>query len=99
MRSCWRRRPTSPAARVEQIEPFEDWLAHDMLAGPGDRPEATFVALAGAEVIGYAKFSSHLGPAQDGAPRPHRRQACMARPGRRSRAESDADRVGGGERL
>jgi GNAT superfamily N-acetyltransferase len=30
--------------------------AHDM-QGSGDRPEATFVALAGDEVIGYAKFS------------------------------------------
>ena len=38
-------------------EPFEHWLAHDMQAGPGDRPEATFIALAGDEVIGYAKFS------------------------------------------
>jgi GNAT superfamily N-acetyltransferase len=27
------------------------------MQGPGDRPEATFVALAGDEVIGYAKFS------------------------------------------
>jgi RimJ/RimL family protein N-acetyltransferase len=38
------------------VEPFEDWLAHDM-QGSGDRPEATFVALAGEEVVGYAKFS------------------------------------------
>jgi mycothiol synthase len=36
-------------------EPFEDWLAHDM-SGPNDRPEGTFVALAGEEVVGYAKF-------------------------------------------
>ena len=28
-----------------------------MLSGPGDRPEATFVAVAGDEVVGYAKFS------------------------------------------
>ena len=49
--------PDIPGGEDEQIEPFEDWLAHDMLAGPGDRPEATFVAMAGAEVIGYAKFS------------------------------------------
>jgi GNAT superfamily N-acetyltransferase len=38
------------------MEPFEDWLAHDM-GGPGDLPEATFLALAGDEVVGYAKFS------------------------------------------
>jgi GNAT superfamily N-acetyltransferase len=48
--------PDIPGAEDEQIEPFDDWLAHDM-RGPGDRPEATFVAVAGDEVIGYAKFS------------------------------------------
>ena len=37
------------------MESFEDWLAHDM-QGSADRPEATFVALAGDEVVGYAKF-------------------------------------------
>ncbi len=34
---------------------FEDWLSMDM-QGAGDRPEGTFVALAGYEVVGYAKF-------------------------------------------
>ena len=53
--------PDVPGWEDELIEPFEDWLAHDM-SGSGDRPEATFVALAGDEVIGYAKFS--LTPAQ-----------------------------------
>jgi mycothiol synthase len=48
--------PDIPGAEHEQVEPFEGWLLHDM-QGPGDRPEATFVALAGDEVIGYAKFS------------------------------------------
>jgi mycothiol synthase len=48
--------PDIPGAEQEQIEPFEEWLEHDM-RGPGDRPEATFVAVAGDEVIGYAKFS------------------------------------------
>lgn len=48
--------PDIPGAEDEQIEPFEDWLAHDM-RGPGDRPEATFVAVAGDRVIGYAKLS------------------------------------------
>jgi GNAT superfamily N-acetyltransferase len=38
------------------MEPFEDWLEHDM-RGSGDRPDATFVAVAGDEVVGYAKFS------------------------------------------
>ena len=48
--------PDVPGYEDEEHEPFEDWLAHDM-SGPGDRPEATFLALAGDEVIGYAKFS------------------------------------------
>jgi GNAT superfamily N-acetyltransferase len=45
-----------PGGEDEIMEPFEGWLAHDM-QGSGDRPDATFVALAGDEVVGYAKFS------------------------------------------
>jgi GNAT superfamily N-acetyltransferase len=45
-----------PGGEDEVMEPFEDWLAHDM-QGSGDRPEATFVALADDKVVGYAKFS------------------------------------------
>ena len=45
-----------PGAEEDEMEAFEDWLAHDM-NGSGDMPEATFVALAGDEVVGYAKFS------------------------------------------
>ena len=48
--------PDIPGAEHEQVEPFDDWLAHDM-RGPSDRPEATFVAVVGDEVIGYAKLS------------------------------------------
>jgi mycothiol synthase len=48
--------PDIPGGEDEQIEPYEDWLAHDM-EGPGDRRDATFVAVAGDEVVGYAKFS------------------------------------------
>lgn len=48
--------PDIPGNEEDAMEPFEDWLAHDM-AGPGDKPEATFVALASDEVVGYAKFS------------------------------------------
>jgi GNAT superfamily N-acetyltransferase len=40
----------------EQMAAFEDWLSVDM-QGSGDRPDATFVAVAGGEVVGYAKFS------------------------------------------
>ena len=48
--------PDVPGWENELMEPFEGWLAHDM-TGSGDRPEATFVALAGDEVVGYAKFA------------------------------------------
>ena len=48
--------PDIPGSEEDEVEPFEDWLAHDM-QGSGDRPEATFVALAGEEVVGYAKLS------------------------------------------
>jgi GNAT superfamily N-acetyltransferase len=45
-----------PGHEHDRMEPFEDWLAHDM-QGSGDRPEATFVAVAGGDVVGYSKFS------------------------------------------
>ena len=48
--------PDIPGSQDDEVEPFADWLAHDM-QGAGDRPEATFVAIAGDEVVGYAKFS------------------------------------------
>ena len=48
--------PDIPGAEEELMEPFEDWLAHEM-QGSGDLPEATFIALAGSEVVGYSKFS------------------------------------------
>jgi GNAT superfamily N-acetyltransferase len=48
--------PDVPGYEDEEHEPFEAWLEHDM-RGPADRPEATFVAVAGDEVVGYAKLS------------------------------------------
>jgi GNAT superfamily N-acetyltransferase len=45
-----------PGAEDEEMEAFEDWLEHDM-RGAGDSPDATFVALADGEVVGYAKFT------------------------------------------
>jgi GNAT superfamily N-acetyltransferase len=48
--------PDVPGDEDTKMGSFEEWLAHDM-QGSGDRPEATFVALAGEEVVGYAKFS------------------------------------------
>lgn len=53
--------PDIPGSEDDEMEPYEGWLAHD-LRGPGDRPEATFVALAGDDVVGYAKF--HLSDAR-----------------------------------
>ena len=67
-RSCSRYLPSSLGGEDEQIESFEDWLAHDMQGGPGDRPEATFVAVAGAEVIGFAEALADRGPARDSTP-------------------------------
>jgi GNAT superfamily N-acetyltransferase len=48
--------PDVPGWEDEIPEPFEDWLVNDM-QGSGDKPEATFLAIAGDEVVGYAKFS------------------------------------------
>ena len=48
--------PDVPGYEDEQHESFDDWLAHDM-SGPGDHAEATFVAVAGDDVVGYAKLS------------------------------------------
>jgi GNAT superfamily N-acetyltransferase len=48
-----------PDDEDEVMHSFEDWLSMDM-QGAGDRPEATWVALAGDEVVGYAKL--HLSP-------------------------------------
>jgi GNAT superfamily N-acetyltransferase len=46
-----------------EMEPFDEWVAVDM-SGPNDDPEGVFVALVGAEVVGYAKF--HLPQARPG---------------------------------
>ena len=46
-----------PGDEEDEVEPFDDWLVHEMRAGPGDRPEATFVAVAADQVVGYSKFS------------------------------------------
>jgi GNAT superfamily N-acetyltransferase len=48
--------PDIPGFEDDELESFEDWLAHDM-QGSGDLPEATVVALADDEVVGYAKFA------------------------------------------
>ena len=45
-----------PGEEDEVMPAFEQWLSMDM-QGTGDRPEATFIALVGDEVAGYAKLS------------------------------------------
>ena len=51
--------PDVPGEEDAEVAPFEEWLAMDM-QGAGDRPEATFVALAGGEVVAYAKLALSL---------------------------------------
>ena len=45
-----------PGGEDEVMSSFEEWLSADM-QGVSDRPEATWVALADAEVVGYAKLA------------------------------------------
>lgn len=55
--------PDVPGEEATVVPPFESWLANDM-RGAGDRTEATFVAVAGSAVVGYAKLAF-----PDGRPR------------------------------
>ncbi len=48
--------PDIPGFEDVVLEPFEDWMAHNMQR-PTDSPEATFIALADEEVVGFAKLS------------------------------------------
>ena len=48
--------PDIPGFEDIAAEPFEDWMAHNMRR-PTDSPEATFIALGGEEVVGFAKLS------------------------------------------
>jgi GNAT superfamily N-acetyltransferase len=48
--------PDVPGEEESEIEPFDVWLKTHM-QGPGDHPRATFVALDGDEVVGFAKFA------------------------------------------
>lgn len=48
--------PDIPGFENVSGETFEDWMTHQMQR-PTDSPEATFIALAGEEVIGLAKLS------------------------------------------
>jgi GNAT superfamily N-acetyltransferase len=51
--------PDVPGEEDAELAPFEEWLSMDM-QGAGDRPEATFLALAGGEVVAYAKLALSL---------------------------------------
>jgi GNAT superfamily N-acetyltransferase len=48
--------PDIPGFEDVALEPFEDWMAHNMQR-PTDSPDATFIALADEEVVGFAKLS------------------------------------------
>lgn len=48
--------PDVPGEDDAIVAPFEEWLSMDM-QGAGDKPEATFLALADGEVVAYAKLS------------------------------------------
>jgi GNAT superfamily N-acetyltransferase len=48
--------PDIPGSEGVEIPSFDEWLSDDM-KGTSDRPEAVFVALAGHEVVGYAKLA------------------------------------------
>ena len=48
--------PDVPGEEDAAVPSYEQWLSHDM-EGASDRAEAVFVALAGDEVVGYAKLS------------------------------------------
>jgi GNAT superfamily N-acetyltransferase len=48
--------PDIPGFEDVALEPFEDWMAHNMQRHT-DSPEATFIALEGEEVVGFAKLS------------------------------------------
>jgi RimJ/RimL family protein N-acetyltransferase len=48
--------PDVPGEEQAELSVFEQWLTNDM-QGIGDRPDAVFVALAGTEVVGYAKLA------------------------------------------
>jgi mycothiol synthase len=48
--------PDIPGFEDITAEPFEDWMVRHMQR-PTDSPEATFIALAGEEVVGFAKLS------------------------------------------
>ena len=48
--------PDIPGSDGVEVPGYEEWLSDDM-QGTSDRPEAVFVALAGDEVVGFAKLS------------------------------------------
>ena len=48
--------PDIPGFEDVAIEPFEGWMVHNMQR-PTDSPEATFIALADEEAVGFAKLS------------------------------------------
>ncbi len=82
-----------PGAEEDDIGSLEEWLERDM-GGAGDDPRAVFVALAGDEVTGFAKFSLSTREPRARLPRPDRSPPRLARPRDRGGAQAHADRLG-----
>ena len=55
--------PDIPGEDDAEIQPFESWLENDM-QGLSDRPDATFVAIADDEVVGFAKLAFSAGDSE-----------------------------------
>ena len=90
--------PDIPGEDDADVPTFDEWLSMDM-QGAGDRPEATFVALEGDEVVGYAKLSISTRATERRDARHHGRATGLARTRDRRRAQGDRDRLGEGSGL
>lgn len=90
--------PDIPGSEDYVFGDREEWLLHHF-HGPAQRPDATFVAFAGKDAIGYAKL--RVSPARPGSgfPRHDCGQARLARARRRGCAQACADPLGARERI
>ena len=96
--STARRCRTSPARRTARSSRSTVWLATHM-ERPGRPPGGDVRRARRRRGRRLCEVPLHRGAADDGAPRPDRRPARVARPGDRPRAQGDADPVGHGARL
>ena len=82
-----------PGEEENDIGSVEEWLERDM-GGAGDDPRAVFVALAGDEVTGFAKFSLSTGNRERAFHDLTGVRRAWRGPRDRSGLEADADRLG-----